>query len=73
MCPCMVCFPNDEPCVIKCNENHVSCPLIEAKISSDEVLDINNSSTNTNSNPESKIQNKDINIKHGMVSVEKGG
>ena len=32
MCPCKICFPNDEECVIKCNEKYVSCPLIEAEI-----------------------------------------
>ena len=32
MCPCKVCFPNDEQCVIKCSDKYVSCPLIEAEI-----------------------------------------
>ena len=62
MCPCKVCFPNDEPCVIKCSEKHVSCPLIEAKLSNNHVPDISNSFTNVNSTLERKNQNKDVNI-----------
>ena len=29
MCPCNLCFYPDQPCVTKCNEKYVGCPLLE--------------------------------------------
>ena len=53
MCPCKICFPKDEQCAIKCNEKHVSCPLIEANMLDQHVavqVDYSTNSTLTNKN-----------------------
>ena len=57
MCPCKTCFPNNESCIRTCNEDYVSCPLIEDKIISSEIRNYNSSNDaklNTRKNDGSK-------------------
>ena len=41
MCPCEICFPNEEPCMRQCANSYVSCPLIEDKIVDTETINAN--------------------------------
>ena len=60
MCPCKICFPKDEQCAIKCNEKHVSCPLIEADmLNQDAVPQINSSINSILTIAENEKSNKD--------------
>ena len=39
MCPCIICFPDDGPCNTHCRNEHVSCPLVETKMSDDSDME----------------------------------
>ena len=58
MCPCKICFPKDEQCAIKCNEKHVSCPLIEANMLDQHGVVQANASINSTFTARNEYQNK---------------
>ena len=46
MCPCVTCFYPDQPCIPRCDEKYVPCPLVENDMIVQQPLDYTTLSAN---------------------------
>ena len=58
MCPCKTCFPNNERCIRGCNNNYVSCPLIEVDNTDNNVPSMNNNEINIDTDAPDNLDSK---------------